>query len=267
MSGFGVVLIAALLGFMRDRVIHALLGLALLLLVFSPVFSLFSMRQVQELAITIALSSISLTLLVLTVMLGSFSVWRDVERRYTASVLGLPISRSGYLLGKFAAVAVVLLSASLLLGLVSLISVNISANLYPPDRPLVIINFMAAIAACVWKYLLLAAFAILLSSLSTSFFLPVFGTVAVYLVGGATQEVMEYVTGPYAQSLSEPLIAIIKGLYYILPNFAAFDLSLQAIYGMPISSAGVLLTFAYFLIYTSILLILACTSFAKRELV
>jgi ABC-type transport system involved in multi-copper enzyme maturation permease subunit len=266
MNGFQVVMSASLRGFLRDRVLHALFGLAFLLLVLAPVFSLFSMRQVQELAITISLSSISLILLVLAVMLGGFSVWRDVERRYTASVLGLPISRSGYLLGKFAAVAVILLSSAALLGLVSIVSVYIAASLYPPDKPLLLTNYAAAIAFCSFKYILLASFAIVLSSLSTSFFLPVFGTIAVYLVGGATQEVMEYVTGPNAQSLSESLIVIVKGLYYLLPNFAAFDLNFQAIYGLPLPLAGVLLTFAYFLIYTGMMLVLACSLFTKREL-
>ncbi|MBE0577372.1 MAG: ABC transporter permease [Desulfuromonadales bacterium] len=265
MNGFWVVLIAALRGFLRDRVLHALLGFALLLLVLAPVFSLFSMRQVQELSTTVALSAISLTLLVLAVMLGGFSVWRDVERRYTASVLGLPIPRSSYLLGKFAAVAVVLMSTSIFLGFVSLVSVHIAASFYPPDRSLDLMNFMAAIAACSLKYILLSAFALLFSSLSTSFFLPVFGSLAVYLAGGATQEVVEYVTGPSAQSLSNSLITTVKGLYYLLPNFAAFDLSFQAIYGIPLSVEGLLLTFGYFLVYTSLLLLLACYCLARRE--
>ncbi len=66
---------------LRDRVLHALLGVALLLFLLVPVFSLFSMRQVQELSVTLCLSALSLVLLVLSVLLGASSIWRDIERR------------------------------------------------------------------------------------------------------------------------------------------------------------------------------------------
>ena len=62
----------------RDHVLHALLGTAMLLLV--PAFSLFSMRQKQELAMTLCLSATSLLLLVFTVLLVASSIWRDIEK-------------------------------------------------------------------------------------------------------------------------------------------------------------------------------------------
>src|SRR5689334_5418069 len=90
----------------RDKVLHALLACGVLLFMLVPSFSLFSMRQVQELSITLSLSAISFILLVFTVFLGSSSIWRDVERRYTTSVLGLPISRASYVLGKFFGISI-----------------------------------------------------------------------------------------------------------------------------------------------------------------
>lgn len=266
MNGFGVIVQATLRAILRDRVLHALVGAALLIFLLVPAFSLFSMRQVQELAITLALSTISLSLLVLTIMLGGFAVWRDVERRYTASVLGLPVSRAGYLLGKFAAVAVFLALCAAVLTTVSAAVIVFSSGLYPSDLPLVWSNLLAAVVADVCKFTLLAAFALLFSSLSTSFFLPVFGTLAVYFAGSASQEVMEYVTGEFGQKLSAPVRALGEGLYYVLPNFSAFNLKVQAIYALPLSLPGLAFTFLYFLIYTGLLLTLAVRVFERREL-
>ena len=55
-------------------------------------------------------------------------------------------------------------------------------------------------------------------------------------------------------------------VYYILPNLAGFDLNVNAIYGIPPSANGLLLTIGYFIVYTSILLGGACLLFERREM-
>jgi len=106
----------------RDRIFHAVLGVELLLFLLVPTFSLFSMRQIQELSITISLSIISFTLLILATLLGASTVWRDIEKRYAASVLTLPTPRSSFIIGKFVGTALILLLTALSLALVSALS-------------------------------------------------------------------------------------------------------------------------------------------------
>jgi hypothetical protein len=55
-------------------------------------------------------------------------------------------------------------------------------------------------------------------------------------------------------------------LYYILPNFHAFDLKVHAIYGVPMSPRGIALTVLYGGVYVSILLMFAVISFDRREM-
>jgi hypothetical protein len=116
------------------------------------------------------------------------------------------------------------------------------------------------------KYVLLVAVALLFSSLSTSFFLPVFGTLAIYFAGGAAQEVMEFVSGAFGQQLSPLSKAVIQACYYLLPNLAIFDFSVEAIYALSVAPERLIATLAYFAIYTSILLSLAVWCFSRREL-
>jgi len=249
----------------RDRVLQALLGVALLLLVLVPAFSVLSMRQVQELSITLSLSFISFVLLVLAILLGASSIWRDIEKRYTAAVLTLPYSRGSYLLGKFLAIAACLVGSAALLAIVAVLAISFSSGLYPSASPIRWLYVANAVAFDAMKYILLAAIAILFSSLSTSFFLPIFGTISLLLAGNASQEVFEFVTKDAGAKMAKPLLYAVKGLYYLIPNFGAFNFKVAAIYPVPLQIEGIVYTFIYFLVYTGLVLVLSIMVFSRRE--
>ena len=252
-------------GIFRDRVFHGII-LASLLFLFIPSISTLSMRQVTELSVTLSLSLISFVLLLLAVFLGGTSVWRDMERRYTFSVAGLPITRRDYLLGKFAGVAGFILLTALLLGMAACVVVWYASSIYAPFRPVVWSTLFMAILFDALKYVLLVAVSFFFSTISTSFFLPVFGTISLFLAGGATQQVFDYVNSPAAAQISPFVRKGASFLYYVLPNFSAFDLKVNAVYSIDLSLRGLFLTAAYFAVYTVIILALASALFARREL-
>lgn len=252
-------------GIFRDRVFQGIMVTAGAFLLI-PVIASLSMRQVTELSLTLSLSLLSFILLLLSVFLGGTSLWKDIERRYTFSVLGLPLSRQSYLLGRFGGVALFVILVAVVLGTAACAVVAYSSALYPADRPIVWSILAVCIIFDALKYILLIATAFLLSTVSTSFFLPVFGTIATFLAGGVTQQVFEFVNSPAAKSLSPIVRQLARGLYYILPNFGAFDLKVNAIYGLPLSINGLLLTVAYFVVYVGILLSVAATLFSRREM-
>lgn len=252
-------------GILRDRVLQGILAAGLVFLAI-PAVSTLSMRQVTELALTLSLSLISLILLLLAIFLGGVSLWRDIERRYTHSVLSLPNSRAGYLFGRFAGIALFLLGTGVLLGILCVVVVLMVSGTYPPDRPISWLAVVAALGFDAFKCILLVAFAVLFSSVSTSFFLPVFGTIAVYLVGGATQQAYDYVLSPAGQSLSPLAQKLAEVLYYILPNLSAFDLKINAIYALPLDYHALVLTAGYGILYTAFVLLAAAALFSRREL-
>ncbi len=252
-------------GIFRDRVFHGIMTAALVFLAI-PMVSRLSMRQVTELSITLSLSLVSFIMLLLAVFLGGTSLWKDIERRYTFSVLSLPLTRSSYLFGRFAGIALFLLLSAVLLGIVSVLVVLFVSGGYPPDRPVAWEAIVAAVGFDALKYIFLAAFAVLFSSVSTSFFLPIFGTIAVFLVGGATQQVYDYVHSQAGQTLAPLVRKTATALYYFLPNFSAFDLKVNAIYGISLNYRGLALTIAYFIIYTALVLVVAAAIFSRREM-
>jgi ABC-type transport system involved in multi-copper enzyme maturation permease subunit len=253
-------------GILRDRILYGVFGMAAVMILLVPVLSNFSMRQVQELAITLSLSVVSGVLLVVTLLLGASSIWRDIERRYTSSVLSLPLSRATFLLSKFCSIALFLLLSVLVLGVGCAVVIVLASASYPSDIPIHWGNIALALVGVLGKYLLLGALALLLSTLSTSFYLPFFGTLAIYFCGSASQEVYEYVTGEFGKGIDPVAATMVKSAYYLLPNFSAFDFQVQAVYALPIPTQGLLLTVLYALVYTGILLLLAVLGFERREL-
>lgn len=252
-------------GFLRDRIFQGIMMAALVFLII-PSASVLSMRQVAELSMTLSLSLNSFILLLLSVFLGGTALWKDIEKRYTYSVLGLPISRGRYLLGRFGGTVLFLMLTSLVLGTLAVLVVFYSSLVYPPDKPIVWGYVLLCLLFDVMKYALLVAFAFLYSTVSTSFFLPVFGTIATFLVGGATQQVFDYIHTPAGEQLAPTVRNIASGLYYALPNFGAFDLKVNAIYGVAPSNLRLLLTFGYFLIYAAFLLLIAMLIISRREM-
>jgi ABC-type transport system involved in multi-copper enzyme maturation permease subunit len=252
-------------GIFRDRVFQGIMVTACLFLLI-PGLATLSMRQVTELSLTLALSLISFILLLLSVFLGGTSLWKDIERRYTYSVLGLPLTRGRYLLGKFTGTAFFTLFVALVLGVATCLVVFWVSTSYPPDRPVVWGNVLICVLFDALKYILVIAFAFLFSSVSTSFFLPVFGAIAIFLTGNVTQQVYDYINSAAGTTLSPLVRQSAVGLYYILPNFSAFNLKVNAIYGIPLTFSGVFLTLIYFIVYNGIVLSLAVLVFSRREM-
>lgn len=251
---------------LRDRLLHVIFGVAVVFFLMVPTLSLFSMRQVQELAVTVSLSVTSAMMLLIASLLGASSVWRDIEKRYTMSILGLPVSRRDFVLGKFSGIAMFIVCCGVILGIAAAVAIAVASSQYPSELPLRWNNIFLAITFDILKSILLASIAMLVSCLSTSFYLPFFVTITVYLAGSASQEVYEYLSGDYGKTIPFVFKMIIKGVYYVVPNFSAFDFKVYAIYGLPPNGSGIVFTFIYFLVYSSCMLLLAISAFNRREM-
>jgi len=250
----------------RDRILQALAAVSLFLVMLVPAISAFSMRQTQELAVTLSLSFVSFALLIFALSLGSTIVWRDIERRYTYAVLSVPLERGSYILAKFGAVAIFLVTAALFIGVCSYVAIFISAMKYPSQIPVQWGMIAVAIGMDALKYMLLAAIAILVTTISTSFFMPFFTGISIFLAGSASQEVYEFVTSVNGEKLGVTARFLAKCVYYILPNFSAFNFKLQAIYPLPVDLRQIGYVALYFLVYTALTLSAAVWIFSRREL-
>lgn len=253
-------------GIFRDRVFQGIIAMAVLFF-FIPSIASLSMRQVTELSVTLSLSLISFILLLLSVFLGATSIWKDIERRYTFSVLSLPLNRSTYVLGRFVGIAVFIFITALFLGAIAFCSIKMSSLIYPPSRPLVWSSIAISILFDALKYIIVVAVSMLVATVSTSFFLPIFVAISTFMAGTITQQVFDYLQTPSAiTSVPAGVRAAASVLYYMLPNLSGFDLKVNAIYAIPLDYRGCLLTGVYFVLYVGMVLSGSVMLFNRREM-
>lgn len=254
------------IGIIRDKVFQGIMMLAVLFL-FIPSAASLSMRQVAELAITLSLTLVSFIQLLLAVFLGATVIWRDIDRKNAFSVLSLPVSRASYVLGRFLGVASFLLLVALVFCIVVIPVVHISSTIYPPNRPIVWGYIVMAILFITLRSILLVAVAMAFSTVSTSFFLPIFGTISVYLAGEASQQVKDYLfTLGGSKTVSPVFTKAALAIYYLLPNLSSLDLKVNAIYAISPTTRGAIITLLYATIYIAILLSMAALLFSRREI-
>jgi ABC-type transport system involved in multi-copper enzyme maturation permease subunit len=249
----------------RDRTLQALLVVALLLLGLVPVISSFSMRQTQEMAVTLSLSFVSFILLVYSLLLGSTMLWRDLERRYSYAVLSLPIDRGTYVVAKYCSIVIFLAGSAVFTGICSAAAIWLSRLQYPSALPVQWGMITAAFGMELLKYILFATVVLLTSTVATSFFMPFFSGLAIFLAGSSSQDVYEFVSTSAGQRMPAVSRLIIKTVYYLIPNFGAFDFKLQAVYPIPFDAVHAGYVIGYFLVYTSLALSLAIWVFSRRE--
>jgi hypothetical protein len=64
---------------------------------------------------------------------------------------------------------------------------------------------------------------------------------------------------------SQPVAWLARGLYYVLPNFSAFDVKAQVVHGQPVDLSYLVVTALYGLTYVALALGAAMTVFSRRD--
>lgn len=259
-------LAVAIKGGIRDRVLAAMVVVGLLLLLTTPIVAVFSMRQVLALATSYSLSIIGLMGLLLTLFLAMGLLARDLEQRQVYAICSLPISRATYLLGKFFGFAIVIFMAVTILGCFAAGALFVLERVYPAGRPFAWHAFLAGLWFQYWVLLIVGAITILFSTVATSNFLPLALSVGVYL-GGYSSEAVRYFIQSAAgkKELGSAVKIFGKVVYWILPNFSAFDLKSHIVYGLALNVKELMFTQLYAIGYLGVLLILATVAFHRRE--
>jgi len=261
-------MVVALKGGIRDRVLAAIMVVGLFLLLTTPVVAVFSMRQVLALATSYSLSTIGLMGLLLTLYLAMGLLARDLEQGQIHTVCCLPISRSIYLLGKFLGLAILILMAVAILGFFSAAALFLLERIYPPEKAFVWTAFFTGLWFQYWVFLILGAITLLFSTVATSNFLPLALSVGIYFGSYSTEAVRYFVQSGAGKERLDPAMRVIgQAVYWILPDFSAFDLKSQIVYGLALNAKALLLTQLYGLAYLGVLLVMATWAFSRREFV
>jgi ABC-type transport system involved in multi-copper enzyme maturation permease subunit len=250
----------------RDKVPYNLVLFAILLMMASYVIGQLTAGQDLKIIKDLGLSAISIFGLFIAVFIGIGLVSKEVDRRSIYALMAKPVTRVDVVLGKYAGLALTLaanmavmtLALYCVLAYVGWMETEAArlAREAPPNDP----ALLQAVALTYAELLLVTAVALFFSTFSTPL-LSAALTLGLYVAGHFSADLLAFdqaVDSPAVQSLA-------RGLYYLLPNLAPFDVALQVVHGEPIALGYVMVNTAYACAYIAALLVAACVIFSRRD--
>lgn len=253
----GVVIVNTFREAVRDRVLYNLIFFALMMIAAAVLVGQISIGIEHLVIINLGLTSISLFGLVMAVFIGVGLVYKEIDKRTLYSILSKPVRRWEFLLGKYGGLVLTLVVNTLFmtLGLFAVL-LYVSRTLLATDA-----YILVAVYFILLKLALVTALALLFSCFSSPLLSMVF-TLGLYVAGALASDVRSFgaLTG-------SPLLAKATAvLYYLLPNFANFNVIASVAHGRPIALSLVAQNTAYALIYIGLVLLAASAIFSNRNL-
>lgn len=250
----------------RDRVLYNLVAFAVMLIAVSFLLGQLTAGQDVKIIKDLGLAAIATFGLLIAVFIGIGLVWKEVERKSIYSLLAKPIRRHEFILGKYAGLALTLLVNLAVMTVAFYIVLAYLNTQFAPDiratwpAPAVDPGMLGAIALIVMELLLVTAIALFFSTFSSPF-LSAALTFGLWVIGHFNADLRNFEAVVESQAVG--LFA--RGLYYLLPNFAAFDIKAQVVHALPVPGMYIATTAAYALVYIALLLFGAVVVFGRRD--
>lgn len=260
--------LSALRSGFRSRAVLLILMLGALLVGVAFLAASFSPRQPKTVTLDVGFSAMRFSLVLFAVFWVQELVGREVERRTVLYALSYPVSRDAYVVGRFAGVVSLLAVAALLLGMLLWVSTLFSGGQYDQGHSVQLGRAFWLTVAGFWlDAAVVAAFALLISTISTVQMLPValgamfavagksLGAVLDYLARGADGDAN--IIGRFG-----PLMEFIQ---WILPDLSRLDWRVWPMYGLPPAEGAILYGGMLGAGYLIVLVAMAVMVFRRRE--
>jgi ABC-type transport system involved in multi-copper enzyme maturation permease subunit len=237
----------------RSKVLYVLLFFALVLIGTGVLLSTLSYVERERILQDIGLASIRLFGAAIAIFVGVGLIHKEVDRRTIFTILSKPVSRSEFLLGKFAGLVVTLwIQVAIMAACFVLVSWMAGAP--------VTAGHAKAMLLAAGELAVLVAVATLFSSFTTPMLASLFSA-GFYMVGHLTRDLREL----GLRSGSEAAAQATMLLHKVLPDLEAFNVSIEAVHGLPIPAAAVWQPLVYGACYAAALLLLASLIFERRD--
>lgn len=238
----------------RDRLILMLVGSGVLLMLVSLVFGQMAVggqaRVLQDMGFWV----IGMWGLIAVLYLGSGIIKHELQRKTVYLVLSRPVGRATFLMGKYFGMALVLMTAFVLLSaawLVVLFSTGTSVNA----------THFWALGFIFGEWMLLSAISLFFASF-TSPMLHNFFLVSVSFLGHWSNELKIFADN----ARTETLRFVLNALYHLLPNLESLNFREAAVYNDVVSQAVIWQGALVLLGWTATALVAANLIFMQRRL-
>src|SRR4051794_23382198 len=214
----------------------------------------------------LGLAATSMFGLFISVFIGIGLVSKEVERRSIYSLIAKPVTRAQLVLGKYCGLTLTL-AANMVVMTAALYAVlgymtwGVPADVRAAwDAPALDPALLKAMALIFAELMLVTALALFFSTFSSPM-LSAALTFGLYIVGhfsGDLRNFQEVVDSRGAAALA-------RGLYWVLPNLAQFDVKSDVVHGIHVPAGYLGMTAAYAALYIAMLLAIAALIFSRRD--
>ena len=250
----------------RDKILYNLVVFAVLLMASSYLIGQLTAGQDIKIIKDLGLAAIATFGMLIAVFIGIGLVWKEVERKSIYSLLAKPITRSQFIVGKYFGlvltlavnVAVMVVAWYLVLGYMatSVAPAARAAWVAPAADP----AMLKAVTLIFVELMLVTAVAVFFSTFSSPF-LSAGLTLGLWVVGHFNADLRNF------QAVVESPAAawFARGLYYVLPNFSAFDVKYQVVHALPVPASYLASTALYGGVYITLLIVASVAVFSRRD--
>ncbi len=250
----------------RDRVPYAMVVFAVLLMASSYLIGQMTAGQDLKIIKDLGLAALAIFGLFIAVFIGIGLVSKEVEKKSVFGLLSKPVSRTQFILGKYAGLVMTL---AVNLGVMTIAYYGVLYYMHltatPGARagwpmPAADPRLLIAIGLIFAELMLVTALALFFSTYSSPL-LATLLTIGLWVAGHFNADLRNF--GNVVDSAAAAAVA--RAVYYVLPNLAPFDVKAEAVYGMPIATRHVVYTLAYAGVYIATLLTAAIAIFRRRD--
>jgi ABC-type transport system involved in multi-copper enzyme maturation permease subunit len=238
----------------RDRVLYLVGLFALLMAAAMQLLPQVASVASDKMIVDVGLATIALLSLIVTLFVGTGLVNKEIEKRTVLVLMAKPMSRAEFIVGKHLGLTAVL---GVLIGSMGLIY----GGLLLASKIAVPIGALAIALLFLWLEMSLLTAVALLFGVASSSLLATLLTVAIYLMGHSSRDLVKL-----AKLSENPgLQKAIESLYLILPDLERFNSRNEAVYDALPSLASLGQTAVYGLLYTALVLTGTIVIFSRRQ--
>ena len=238
----------------RSRLLYTLLFFGLVLIATSVGVSSLSYVESERIVQDVGLAAIRLFGVGIAIFVGVGLIHDEIERRTIYTMLSKPLSRSEFIVGKYTGL---LLTVWAQLAIMSLAFFAVSWAVGAPLGW----NLLAALGLVGIELMVVVAIATFFSSFTTPLLSSLF-SIGIYLSGHLSRDIRSL----GFQSGDTAVEWMSQAIYRALPDLQSFNLTVQVVHGLPISSLEIGLPVVYGIGYSVVLLMAAALIFERRDL-
>jgi len=253
----------------RSRILFGITVLAVLLFASNVVITNLFSLEVGKVMIDLAFAALSLAGLSLIFFLGIGLLSQDIHTKTVYMIIGRPVTRSQYIMGKFGGMALLLLVVMFILGTLALLSFAIGCTFLQGSglpRNFSWITLLAALGFRFLSLLVVLSFAFFFTIISSSMYLAMLFSVCIYFIGSSIETIVRVLLKGQFIEVSSSYVSLMKGISWLFPNLSAFDLKANLAYGLPYDVSYMAWTGLYGCAYIFLMILLTLIVFNKKDI-